>query len=85
MVVISNEPKTDVVAKIARLFNISMDYLVLDGRDDLPAVIIGNRERLQWLPKIDQLPEHDRGTIKEIIDAFILKNRNYSVSTTILA
>jgi transcriptional regulator with XRE-family HTH domain len=69
-----HEPKTDVVAKIARLFNISMDYLVLDERDDLPAVRIGDRELLRRLEEIDRLPECDKGTIKEIIDAFILKN-----------
>lgn len=77
-----HEPKTDVVAKIARLFNITMDYLVLDERNDLPAVKIGNRELLQRLEEIDRLPEHDQGTIKEIIDAFILKNQFKRLATT---
>jgi transcriptional regulator with XRE-family HTH domain len=77
-----HEPKTDVVAKIARLFNITMDYLVLDERDNLPAVKIGDRELLQRLEEIDRLPEHDKGTIKEIIDAFILKNQFKRLATT---
>lgn len=68
-------PKTDVIVKIARLFNISLDYLVQDERDDLPAVKIGDRDLLRRLEKIDRLSEHDKTTIKEILDAFILKNQ----------
>jgi transcriptional regulator with XRE-family HTH domain len=75
-------PQTDVIIKMARLFNISLDYLVLDERDNLPVVKIGDRDLLQRLEEIDRLSEHDKATIKEIIDAFILKNQFQRLATT---
>ncbi len=75
-------PKTDVIVRIARIFNISLDYLVLDERDDFPAIKIGDRDLLRRLEEIDRLPEHDKVTIKEILDAFILKNQFQRLATT---
>lgn len=74
-------PKTDVVIKMARLFNTSLDYLVLDERDDLPSVKIGDRDLLRRLEEIDRLSDHDKATIKEILDAFILKNQFQRLAT----
>jgi transcriptional regulator with XRE-family HTH domain len=48
-------PQTDVIIKMARLINISLDYLVLDERDNLPVVKIGDRDLLQRLKEIDRL------------------------------
>ena len=75
-------PKTGVIIKMARLFNISLDYLVLDENDSLPAVKIGDRNLLQRVEEIDRLSEHDKNTIKEILDAFILKNQFQRLATT---
>ncbi len=37
--------------------------------------VYGNRDLLRRLEEIDRLSEHDKATIKEILDAFILKNQ----------
>lgn len=75
-------PSTEVIIKIAKLLNISLDYLVFDEREDLPAVKIGDRELLRRLEEIERLSDHDKATIKEILDAFILKNQFQRLATT---
>jgi hypothetical protein len=44
-------------------------------------VKIKDREQLKRFEEIDKLSEKDKGTIKEILDTFILKNKFQSLAT----
>ncbi|MGA1824104.1 MAG: helix-turn-helix domain-containing protein [bacterium] len=70
-----NIPSTDVLIKLADILDVSLDYLASDVKGKPVKVDIKDRELLRKFEEIDKLSDKDRGTIKEILDTFILKNR----------
>ena len=69
-------PSTDVLIRIAELFDVSLDFLAFDDRPDSGAsALIADRELVEKLAAIDRLSEHDKETVKAVLDTFILKNR----------
>jgi transcriptional regulator with XRE-family HTH domain len=68
------QPPLDVATKMARLFNISLDYLVgiidQDPSNDKDSI---SREQLLVLTKLEKLPKSDRDIIVSVIDAFVYK------------
>lgn len=70
-----HSPSTDLLIKVAELYNVSLDYLVFDNREDSRGAQIGDRELLQKLEEIDKFTEQDKATIKAVLDTYILKNR----------
>ena len=68
-------PSAELLIRAAELFNVSLDYLVMERSDDGRRVQISDRELLQKLEDLDQLPERDKATIKAVLDAFIVKHR----------
>jgi transcriptional regulator with XRE-family HTH domain len=69
-------PSTEVLIRVAELFDCSLDYLAFDDRPDTKAgAQIADRELLERLEKIDRLPEADKDTVKAVLDSFILKDQ----------
>ncbi|NKC13285.1 MAG: helix-turn-helix domain-containing protein [Gammaproteobacteria bacterium] len=75
-------PSTELLIRMADLFNVSLDYLAFDNREDLQQVQIADRDLLQKLEAIDRLADADRATVKAVLDAFILKNRFQQLAST---
>ncbi len=75
-------PSTDLLIQIAKEFNVSLDYLAFDDRDDLRSADISDRELLQQLAEIDQFSEQDKATVKAVLDTFIMKNRFQRLAST---
>jgi len=68
-------PSTDLLIRVAELFNVSLDYLAFEDRDDSQQVQIADRDLLQKMEAIDQLTDADRNTVKAVLDTFIIKNQ----------
>lgn len=68
-------PSTDLLIRIAELFNVSLDYLAFDNWEDIRQVQIADRDLLQKLEELDKFSEQDKSTVKAVLDTFILKNR----------
>jgi transcriptional regulator with XRE-family HTH domain len=68
-------PSTEVLIKIAKTFNLSLDFLVFEDRNESVGVNIGDIELLQKLEEIDKLSEQDKNTVKAVLDTFITKSK----------
>ena len=68
-------PSMDLLIRVADLFNVSLDYLAFEDRDDSQQVQIADRDLLQKMGAIDQLTDADRNTVKAVLDTFIIKNQ----------
>jgi transcriptional regulator with XRE-family HTH domain len=70
-----NIPSTEVLIKFAEVFDVSLDYLAFEVEGQSVRVNIKDRELLKRCEEVDKLNSKDKGTIKEIMDSFILKNK----------
>jgi transcriptional regulator with XRE-family HTH domain len=70
-----NIPSTEVLIKLADIFDVSLDYLAFEAEGKPMKVNVKNKELLRRFEDIDKLNEKDQKTILEILDTFILKNR----------
>ncbi len=77
-----NVPPTEVLIKLADIFDVSLDYMAIEaeGQSAKVDVKVKDRELLRKFEEIDKLGDKDKGTIKEILDTFILKNRFQSLA-----
>jgi len=67
-------PTMELMVKIAKVFDVSVDFLI---RDDKEAAIgkIRNQELLHQLEEINNLPEEDQETVVSFLDAFIKRRK----------
>ena len=68
-------PSVELLIRMAELFNVSLDYIAFDDREEKTIAPIADRELMQAIQEIDQLPAEDRDTIKAVLNTFIIKNR----------
>lgn len=67
-------PPTNMVVKIASVFEVSLDYLL---RDEANVAInkIKSRELLKHIEEIEKLPKEDQQILTSLLDAFIKKHK----------
>jgi len=67
-------PSTDVLVKLANALETSTEFLLNGTKEDLANEMLMDKELLNQFKSIEKLPEEKKYIIKELIDAFILKN-----------
>jgi len=65
-------PSADVIIKIAQVFDVSIDYLLLDGTPRRPLSIKDDILSEKY-PEIENLSEEDKSSLLHIIDALVTK------------
>ncbi len=67
-------PPTNMMVKIASVFNVSLDYLLRDEAD-VAINKIKSRELLKHIEEIEKLPKADQQVLTSLLDAFIKKHK----------
>ena len=67
-------PTTELVLKIANLFEVSLDYLLRDEAN-MAVNKINNEELLNQMEKADKLPTDKQKTLIAVLDAFIKQQK----------
>lgn len=76
-----HSPSIELLVRLAELFNVSLDYIAFDNREEKNIIPIADRELMQVVQQIDQLSAEDRATIKAVLNTFIVKNRFQRLAT----
>jgi transcriptional regulator with XRE-family HTH domain len=66
-------PSIEVVKKIAQVFNVSTDYLLLDDAQAILETKIPDVELLQLFKTISHLSEQERAAIKIVLEGMVVK------------
>lgn len=67
-------PSVNVVIKMAKAFDVSVDYLLLDEAPRRP-LHVENNELVDRLNDIQDLSDEDKSSLLHILDALVAKNR----------
>jgi transcriptional regulator with XRE-family HTH domain len=68
-----NIPTTDIMVKIADTLDVSLDYLLRNGKNRTLGKI-RDTELIDQFAQIDALPDDDRKHLKALIEAFVKKH-----------
>jgi transcriptional regulator with XRE-family HTH domain len=68
-------PSTETLKKLAAFFEVSADYLLNDDMENAVKVSFSDEELLRDFKAIEEMPENDKKVIKELINAFMIKNQ----------
>lgn len=73
-------PSTETILKLAEAFDVSIDYLLVEGADRRPLRSETNGSLADRFKDLEGLPEEDQRTLLRIADALIAKNRLRSLA-----
>jgi transcriptional regulator with XRE-family HTH domain len=67
-------PSLDLMVGLAKVFDVSMDYLVRSDKD-MAISTLRNQELVRRIEQLDNIPEADQEALVRVLDAFIKKQR----------
>ena len=70
-----NIPSTEVLIKMADIFDVTLDYLAFEEKGSPGKVNIQDRELLRRFEQVDRLPDHEKNLAEEVLDLIILKTK----------
>ncbi|MCP4130402.1 MAG: helix-turn-helix transcriptional regulator [bacterium] len=62
-----SQPSIDVVKKLMTAFEVSADYLLSDGDDDISASLVGDKELLRLFEEVSNLNDEDKQFVVKMI------------------
>ncbi len=68
-------PSADALLKIAEVFDVSIDYLLVEDMQRKPLRQTVDMEMMKYLAEIDSLDEKDKEMIKHMISSLITKHK----------
>lgn len=68
-------PSLDVVQKLAKALDVTIDYLVSNTAEDLREVHIEDKSLLERVKLIDSLEEEDKMALMRVIDSMLTKKK----------
>jgi transcriptional regulator with XRE-family HTH domain len=68
-------PSSDVLKKLADALQTTTDYLMNGDKEEKAKAALKDSDLLQQFKALNELDEKDKGTIKDIIDAFIKRSK----------
>ena len=71
----ASRPSTDVLIKIAEIFEVSLDYLVFEIKGENANVNVKDRELLRAFETIDSFEENEKKLTKEMLNLVIAKHQ----------
>jgi transcriptional regulator with XRE-family HTH domain len=69
-----SSPSIETVIKIAKAFNVSIDYLLIEEANKRP-LILNDEKTFENLKKVELLPDDEKAAIFKIIDGLVYKNK----------
>lgn len=69
------QPPADVLKRLGDVFGVSIDYLVNGSLEHKAESSLDDNELLKQFKEVEQMNDNDRSTIKQLIDAFIMKRK----------
>lgn len=67
------QPTADVLARMADVFDVSIDYLVNGDKSEKAITTLKDTKLLSMFKAVEQMNEKDKGIVSELIDAFIFQ------------
>ena len=68
-------PSVEVVKKIAQMFGVSIDYLLLDDSDTMIRAHLADQELLRQFQQISAMSEREKTAVKTILEGLIVKHQ----------
>lgn len=70
-----SKPSVDMLQKLAKIFAVTMDYLMDDNADETPSISTKNKPLAEKLILLDKLDDTDKQTITNVIDSMLTKKK----------
>lgn len=71
----ASKPSTDILIKIAEIFEVSLDYLVFEIKGENAKINVRDRELLRAFETIDSFEETEKRLTKEMLGLVIAKHQ----------
>ncbi|MCP4049758.1 MAG: helix-turn-helix transcriptional regulator [bacterium] len=69
-------PKPEILIKLADIFGVSIDYLLIDSHQNPEPMNILDTELLQLVKAIDNLNENEKNRLKNLVKSYLDSQRN---------